>query len=48
MWKAIESRKRIEAIVDGFNAFPDFKSQLGKPFSEESLFYTLMGNILQL
>ena len=41
-WGAIERRKGKESIADSIKDFTVLKSMLGRPFSEEHLFYTLM------
>lgn len=41
-WKAVERRKGQESIADNIKDFTVLKSMLGRPFSEEHLFYALM------
>lgn len=41
-WGAVERRKGQESIADNIKDFTVLKSKLGRPFSEEHLFYTLM------
>lgn len=41
-WGAIERRKGQESIADSIKDFTVLKSMLGRPFSEEHLFYSLM------
>lgn len=41
-WEAVEKRKQKESIADCIKDFAVLKSMLGRPFSEEHLFYTLM------
>ena len=41
-WGAVEKRKGKEPIADDIKDFTVLKSMLGRPFSEEHLFYVLM------